>query len=122
MSTRSPYLVYEAFTASALPDLTDLKRGREETLREWGGDADDTGGNSVPSNAIPLLQELRDDVGTSKARSTSDLHSGAHKSESQNRSSQGTMDKLTKTSPGVIGVRYRKKAMSVVDPPPQVFI
>jgi len=70
----------------------------------------------VPSNAIPLVQELRDDVGASKARSTDNLHGGVHKLRSQNRSSGEIMDGLTKTSSEAMDVKYRKKWVGVVDP------
>jgi len=66
-------------------------------------------GIPVPSNTIPLLQELRDDMGTSVARSTDNLHGEVHKLESQNRSRQEITDRLTKTSSEAISVKYRKK-------------
>ena len=65
MSMRSSYLVYAAFIASAFPDRTKLKTNGEETFGEWTqADDDEEGGDkdSVPSNTVSLLQQLRDDV------------------------------------------------------------
>ena len=64
---------------------------------------------SIPSNAIPLPQELGEDVRASKSRSTGDLDDRGHKVVSQNRPNQETAGRLTKTSLEVMDVRYRKK-------------
>jgi len=68
----------------------------------------------IPSNAIPLLQELGDDVRASKARSTGNLDDGVDKFESPNRPKQETTGELTKTSLEAMSVRYGKKSMGVV--------